>query len=343
MKTMILIPAYEPNFVLLILLTHLKRFINDESFDCQIVIVNDGSQSKAAEEIFSAIKSQGIKVLEHDFNQGKGAALKTGIKYAFLSNCQWVVTADADGQHLPNDIFNVLKKGIACGNDIVLGVRTFDKSTPVRSRLGNCLTKYFFRIFYGGNIRDTQTGLRFIPRSYFKELLNIPYNHYEFEFASLIKSIQNGTVHQTPIQTVYEPGNPTSHFNKFTDSARIYWILARSIVVSASTTVVDLSLFMLLQQFIENTLACILASRSVATISYFYLARTFVFKSRSEFLRQFLLFSFLVLTNALILSPIVDFIFNKTGLVRGVTYLFLTMLFYIINLNIQRWNIFHDR
>jgi glycosyltransferase involved in cell wall biosynthesis len=288
-------------------------------------------------------KNKGIKIIEHDFNQGKGAALKTGLRYALLSNCQWIVTADADGQHLPDDILNVLKKGCTCGNDIVLGVRTFDKSTPLRSRFGNCLTKFFFRILYGGNIRDTQTGLRFIPRSHFEEMLSIPHNHYEFEFASLIKSIKNGNVQQIPIKTVYEPGNPTSHFNKFLDSARIYWVLARSVVVSTSTTIVDISFFMLFQQFIENTLACILASRTVATIFYFYLARSFVFKSRTEFLRQFLLFSLLVLANALILSPIVDFFYHRTEFAKGIIYIFLTMIFYFINLNIQRWIIFRDR
>ncbi len=340
---MILIPAYEPQAVLLDLLTHLERFINEASFDCQIVIVNDGSQSEEAKEIFSKIKSQGIKVLKHDFNQGKGAALKTGIKYALLSNCQWIVTADADGQHLPDDIFNVLKKGCACGNEIVLGVRTFNKSTPLRSRIGNCLTQYFFRLVYGGTIRDTQTGLRFIPRSHFAEMLSIPYNHYEFEFASLIRSIKNGNVQQIPIKAIYELGNPTSHFNKFIDSARIYWVLARSIVVSTSTTIVDISLFMLFQEFFENTLACILTSRMGATIFYFYLARSFVFKSKSEFLRQFLLFSLLVLANALILSPIVDFLYHRTEFAKGIIYILLTMLFYFINLNIQRWIIFRDR
>ena len=339
---MILIPAYEPKAVLFDVVVQLKRLVAKLPFDCKIVIVNDGSQSEEAKDIFSMIKNQGVKVLKHAVNQGKGAALKTGVQYALLHNHEWIVTADADGQHLPIDIINILIKGRQFGDDVVLGVRTFDKSTPLRSRFGNCLTKHFFKLFYGGNISDTQTGLRYIPGTYFEMLLAIPFNHYEFEFASLIKTIQNGTIRQVAIQTVYEPGNPTSHFNKFIDSARIYWVLARSIVVSASTTVVDISLFMLLQQFNASTLLCILVSRTVATLLYFSLARSFVFKSRSKALKQFVLYSILVLINALILSPVIDYIYSTTGLFKGITYVCLTIPLYLVNLSIQRWVIFRD-
>lgn len=339
---MILIPAYEPSSVLPELITQLKLNIDEASLDCQIVVVNDGSNSDKAKQIFDSIKKQGIVILDHAFNQGKGAALKTGIRYALLRNKNYLVTADADGQHLPDDILKVLIKGKECANNVVLGVRTFDKGTPFRSRLGNSLTKKIFKLFYGNDIRDTQTGLRYIPSINFEELLTIPYNHYDFEFASLIKAVQNDNVLQIPIQTVYEPGNQSSHFNKFFDSARIYWVLARSIVVSTSTTAVDISIFTILQQCMEPTLPCIIISRLSATFLYILIARFFVFKSKSNFILQFFQYISLVLINSLIISLAIDYINSITGLSKILIYASLATPLYLINFYLQKRYIFHN-
>lgn len=340
---MIIIPAYEPQKILLDLLTSLKQLIGDTTLDCQIVIINDGSQSKEANEIFRAAREQGMVILNHSNNRGKGAAIKTGINYAHSLEKQWVVTADADGQHLPKDILNVIKKGTEWGGAVVLGVRAFDATTPLRSRLGNFMTTNLFSLFHGGKIQDTQTGLRYIPKSYFETFSKIPYNRYEFEFASLILAVKEDNIRQVPIQTIYEPGNPTSHFRKFVDSARIYWVFARSIVASVSSTIVDISVFVLCQQLIQNTLMSILISRSIATILYFYLARNFVFKTKTEAMRQLRLYTTLVFINALILSPIIDYVHIHMNFNKEVTYILLAMAFYAINLSIQRKIIFRDR
>jgi glycosyltransferase involved in cell wall biosynthesis len=339
---MIIIPAFEPKKILLDLLTSLKQLIAETTLDCQIVIINDGSHSKEAKEIFCVAREQGIVILNHNNNRGKGAAIKTGINYALSLEKQWVVTADADGQHLPNDILNVINKGIEFGNSVVLGVRVFDRQTPLRSRLGNFITTKLFSLFHGGNIKDTQTGLRYIPKSYFEKFSKILYNRYEFEFASLIQTVKEDNIRQVPIQTIYEPGNPTSHFRKFVDSARIYWVFARSIVVSVGSTIVDISIFMLCQQFFESTLMSILFSRSIAIIVYFHLARAFVFKTKKETLRQFSLLTSLVLVNSLIISQIINYIYSITELNKGIVYILLTMIFYFINISIQRWIIFRD-
>jgi putative flippase GtrA len=225
----------------------------------------------------------------------------------------------------------------------VLGVRVFDRQTPLRSRLGNFITTKLFSLFHGGNIKDTQTGLRYIPKSYFEKFSKILYNRYEFEFASLIQAVKENNIRQVPIETIYEPGNPTSHFRKFVDSARIYWVFARSIVVSGSSTIVDISIFVLCQKLIQNTLMSILISRSIATILYFYLARHFVFKTKTEAIRQLLLYTTLVFINALILSPIIDYVHIHMNFNKEVTYILLAMAFYAINLSIQRRIIFRDR
>ncbi len=111
----------------------------------------------------------------HYVNLGKGAALKTGMHY--LSNhfkdLSGVVHADADGQHLVIDILRVAEELRAHSAALVLGSRDFPKGVPLRSRLGNIITRYVIRLLLGLKIRDTQTGLRGIPVELFPQILKI--------------------------------------------------------------------------------------------------------------------------------------------------------------------------
>ena len=104
MENVILIPAYNPDDKLI-------RLIDELIFlKIPIVVVNDGSD-KCFNYIFEIIKSKsGVKVINHEINLGKGAALKTGIKYIMenYKECTGIVTADADGQHLPKDIIKIV-------------------------------------------------------------------------------------------------------------------------------------------------------------------------------------------------------------------------------------------
>src|SRR5512136_1873821 len=71
-----------------------------------IVIVDDGSGPRYENVFQQCLAVPGVRVLRHEKNLGKGAALKTGIQYVLESpaGCTGIVTADADGQHLPEDI-----------------------------------------------------------------------------------------------------------------------------------------------------------------------------------------------------------------------------------------------
>ena len=104
LKTVILIPAYQPDKKLISLLDVLKTQY------CHIVLVDDGSTG--CEEIFAKAKERVGVLLVHEVNKGKGAAIKTGLNYVLnnLKDIAGVVTVDADGQHTPADIANVAAK-----------------------------------------------------------------------------------------------------------------------------------------------------------------------------------------------------------------------------------------
>lgn len=101
MENIILIPAYNPDNKL-IRLVHELIFLK-----IPIVVVNDGSD-KYFNYIFEIIKSKlRVKVINHEINWGKGAALKTGIKYIMENYKECIGIFTADGQHLPKDIIKI--------------------------------------------------------------------------------------------------------------------------------------------------------------------------------------------------------------------------------------------
>ena len=110
----ILIPAYQPDTKLIALVDELQEILKKLSF--HLVVINDGSTNSNSKKIFQKLSAGNkITVISHEKNLGKGAALKSGFKFAFENNFEFIVTADADGQHLASDIYKITKKVISFG------------------------------------------------------------------------------------------------------------------------------------------------------------------------------------------------------------------------------------
>lgn len=82
------------------------------------VVVDDGSTDATA----TVAAAAGARVLRHPVNLGQGAALQTGIDYAVRAGADAIVTFDADGQHVADDV-PALLAALAGGADIALGSR----------------------------------------------------------------------------------------------------------------------------------------------------------------------------------------------------------------------------
>lgn len=226
-KYSIIIPAYNPGNELSELAKHLLT-----STLSNIIIINDGSLSNH-DPIFEELLqlSNRIIILEHNLNLGKGAALKTGLNYAYVNfkDDVGVVTADADGQHAVEDILKVSKALIQNPNSLILGTRNFPqdgKQIPLRSQFGNRLTIKLFQYLMGLKLNDTQSGLRGIPLDFIPSLLDINQNRYEFELRMLIEcKLHHRNIKGIPIKTIYINNNKTSNFRPIVDSLKIYVVL----------------------------------------------------------------------------------------------------------------------
>ena len=212
----ILIPAYEPDTQLITLTKQLKEV----GFD--IVVVNDGS-GEAYENIFTAV-SQFAHVLVHEKNRGKGAALKTGMLYIrdHMPQAENFITCDADGQHRVEDVLRVNKQ-LEDGHKFVLTMRRMKKDIPLRSAVGNAMSRVVYTLLTKRYLADNQSGLRGFHRSHIKWMVRVAKDNYDYEMNVLYyaskKSIYITTI---LIDAIYINNNQSSHFQPVKDTIRIY-------------------------------------------------------------------------------------------------------------------------
>ena len=279
----VLIPAFQPDARLPRLILELHRA--DPS--TKIVVVDDGSGQKFS-DIFEASATAGAHVISYENNRGKGYALREGftwIRDVAGDSPECVVTADADGQHTLNDIFRVGRTCTDTGKS-VLGVREFVGHVPARSRIGNTATSALFWLATGWKLKDTQTGLRAFPVALLPALLKVQGDRYEYELRVLLHLAKfRHPVTQIPIETIYEAGNPTSHFRPLQDSARIWAPLLKFAASSGVATVIDYVLVLVLNALTGALFFPVIAARLVSASVNFAMNRR-VFEATGVPLRR---------------------------------------------------------
>ena len=212
----VLIPAYEPDGELLPLVKRLR----EAGFS--VVVVDDGS-GPAYRTLFDSVK-EFATVLVHEKNRGKGAALKTGMKHirAHMPEAEHFITCDADGQHRVEDVIRVSNQ-LQAGHKFVLTVRKLRKGIPLRSQVGNSMSRVVYALLTKRYLSDNQSGLRGFACSYIDWLVEVEKDNYDYEMNVLYyaakKSIPISTI---LIDAIYINNNQSSHFHPIKDTVRIY-------------------------------------------------------------------------------------------------------------------------
>lgn len=191
-----------------------------------VIVVDDGSTDNTNANISSV---RGIHLMKHEVNQGKGAALLTGMQEA-AKVADWAICLDADGQHDPNDIGKLMAAIPGSMRPIVIGRRQGMKSAPWTSRFGRGFSNFWVWLSGAEFLSDTQSGFRAYPLPEVLTL-DIKARRYQFEIEILAKAAwQCISAIEVPVEVDYQPqGRRISHFHPLRDFVRNTQTFARLI------------------------------------------------------------------------------------------------------------------
>lgn len=207
-----------------------EQSIGDVVRDCRaqldtVVVIDDGSTDRTGD----AARANGAIVLRHEVNQGKGASLKTGFKYAVDNGFDGVVTLDADGQHLPSEIPKILAAHNESGADLVIGGRShlFGEMLP-RRRMANRFSAWCIARAAGTRVTDSQSGFRFYSTKLLRAI-RLRTDGFDMESEVIVRAGRGGfKIITTPISLGFIDGISTSHYKPLKDTVRIAWTVTRA-------------------------------------------------------------------------------------------------------------------
>ncbi len=356
-KVTVILPSLNPDEKLRLVVESLSA----AGFD-DIILVNDGSDAAHLPNFPSPDEFPNIEILTHPVNRGKGAALKTAFAHFLATRAGrvGVVTVDGDNQHHADDVRACAEVLCAIPQNLILGVRDFSgPDVPARSRKGNRITSFVFRVFCGLNISDTQTGLRAIPTCHLSRMLEVEGDRFEYE-TNMLLELKRAHIKWTevPIRTVYIEENQTSHFRPIVDSWRIYRLILKFMLSSGAGCIVDLGVFWLLAQIFgvaQTNLMIYLytaVARLLSSLTNFTINRRLVFRSSGSVGKTLLRYYALAIPQLFVSAFLVDWLtyhvlhaYASDGAAIGVTVIkaIVDTILFFISFRIQREWVFRDR
>jgi len=214
LKCCVIIPTYNNCLTL-------KQVIDEvHAFTGNIIIINDGSTDTTGEIL---TKIEDIEIINFPKNRGKGHAIRAGFLKAIEKGYQYAITIDSDGQHKPEEVTKFIDEIEKEPDALIVGVREFtQKNLPRKNSFANKFSNFWFRLYTGNKLLDTQSGFRLYPLDFIKRM-KLFTGKYEFELEILVRlAWKNVKIISIPINVFYPPAeNRISHFRPFRDFFRI--------------------------------------------------------------------------------------------------------------------------
>lgn len=214
-KILALIPAYNEEVGVADVVRGASKFI-------PALVVDDGSRDHTAQYAEEA----GAVVVRQVPNQGKGAAMRAGFRYALENGYDAVVTLDADRQHNPEEIPTFLDCHRLTSADLIIGARDFRKM-PIVRRVSNTIGRAMFSWALGQKDRDNQSGYRLISSRLMQQLITSSERGFEFEVEMVAVCVKLGyRLEWVTIQTIY--ADEKSHISPLKHIVNWFRIIAKT-------------------------------------------------------------------------------------------------------------------
>ncbi|MCP4912734.1 MAG: glycosyltransferase family 2 protein [Oligoflexia bacterium] len=187
MKRSVLLAVYNEGPTVGPMIRGLKEALGE---DCELVVVDDGSQ----DDTVANIPQDLCRLIRHEFNKGKGAAIRTGVQ-----QCRGDVIGfiDGDGQDDPKDLIEVFKQ-VENGKDFVIGSRFInsddrynDEAVQPINEFGNKSLTKIINLLFDGKLTDTQASIKAIRKELISDY-DLISDKYEIETEIVIKSLCRG-------------------------------------------------------------------------------------------------------------------------------------------------------
>lgn len=200
MKLSIIIPCFNEEKTILHTLEKVKHARLPESWEKEIIVVDDGSSDRTREILRNSNDSQ-IQVVYKIKNEGKGAALKAGFSCA---TGDYILIQDADSEYDPTEYSKLLDPIIQKQADVVFGSRNMRRNNIPFNTIyfygGLAITKAF-NLFFGTKLSDITTCYKVFPHSFISRLVCISGDGFSFDAVDLtyVLVAGGGRVVEVPI------------------------------------------------------------------------------------------------------------------------------------------------
>ncbi|HEX6790183.1 MAG TPA: glycosyltransferase family 2 protein [Candidatus Krumholzibacteria bacterium] len=213
------IPAYNASRHLADVIDRVSRHVRRD----RILVVDDGS----ADDTRGVAQRAGATVVVHAQNQGKGAAIRTGLARAGETGAEFAILLDADGQHNPDEIPAFMQRQRETNADMVVGNRLVRTANmPWLRKYTNHVTSAVISLLARRRVPDSQNGYRLVRLSHFRKF-PLTTNRYEIESEMIIRAGRaGGKIASVPVETIY--GDETSFINPFVDTGRFLRMVGKS-------------------------------------------------------------------------------------------------------------------
>lgn len=199
-------------------LTKLLPKIKELMTDAEIIVVNDGS-SDNTQQICQAMN---INIIKHNYSMGNGAAIKSGAR---IARGDIIVFMDADGQHDPDDIPQLLAK-LNTGYEMVVGARTSSSQANFARKFANFIYNKLASFMTGYKIDDLTSGFRAVRRDKFIKFLYLLPNGFSYPTTSTMAFFRSGySVAYHPIKAFQRSGK--SHIRILKDGVKFFTIILK--------------------------------------------------------------------------------------------------------------------
>lgn len=188
----------------------------------ELIVVNDGSDDNTQD----ICESHGVVIIRHPQSLGNGAAIKSGARAA---TGDILVFLDADGQHDPGDIPELLQE-LDKGYEMVVGARDRESNSSLLRYLGNQFYNLLASWVTGHKISDLTSGFRVAKKNRFLEFVNILPNGFSYPTTITMAFFRSGfSVKYVPVEVKKDRGR--SHISIIKDGIRFCLIIFRIAVL----------------------------------------------------------------------------------------------------------------